>query len=118
MATHLRKEVIPFIHLMSVAVGRQVECVIREDNNQVLSAARKGYSPALRHLARTERVSLGFVHDVFHGPDRVRGLNIVREDSADQKADFFTKRLPRPQFVQWRDQLGLFPCAMLPDHGD
>ena len=62
LATSLKKEAIPFIIFIEAAFGRAVDLVCLEDNAQVLTAARKGYSPALRHVSRTETVSTGVVH--------------------------------------------------------
>ena len=103
------------VYLVNVATARPLKTLIREDNNQVLSAARKGCSPALRHLARTQRVSLGFVHEVLHGPDKVQGLELVREESVTQKADFFTKQLQNNNFLKGRDMLNLKNLVDLPE---
>ena len=54
---------------MEVSLGRLVCLRGLEDNTQFIAAIQRGYSPALRHLQRHCRLSLGFTHEVFF-PDR------------------------------------------------
>ena len=44
----------------------KVKMICKEDNSQAIIAAQKGYSPALRHLARHHRISLGFINETFY----------------------------------------------------
>ena len=106
LATSLKKEAIPFLIFIEAALGRQVELVCLEDNAQVLTAARKGYSPALRHVSRTERVSTGVVHEVFYENPLVKA-SLVKVSTDDQKADMFTKKLENAKFHIGKAFLGL-----------
>ena len=79
------------IDLFSQALGRPVGLLCLEDNTQCIAAVKKGYSPALRHLARTERITLGVAHEQFFGDNS----NFVLEyqESSKHKGDSFTKKL-------------------------
>ena len=75
--------------------------VVREDNSATILAIKKGYSPSLRHLPRTERVSLGSLHELFHEQDghdcRHGTIELVHHEGALHKADIFTKDMqPKP----------------------
>ena len=67
---------------------------------QALAAAKKGYSKRVRHLGRTQCVSLGFLHELVED----LGLE-VRMDYAsmlEQKADVFKKALQPAAFDKAR----------------
>ena len=57
-ATSLRAELIPLQQLLQLLLGRPVNAVIHEDNEACITAIRKGYSPTLRHILRTQRILL------------------------------------------------------------
>ena len=61
-----------------------------EDIAQVLVAAAKGYSPALRHVSRTERVSTTVVHEIFYGCPDI-SVKLIKVDTYLQKGDVLTK---------------------------
>ena len=63
LATALKAEVLPMMELLEHALGRPIRLRCLEDNTQCLQAAETGYSVALKHLPRTERISAGVVHD-------------------------------------------------------
>jgi hypothetical protein len=95
MATSLKSEALPMVDLFSQALGRDVGLLCLEDNTQCIAAVKKGYSAALRHLARTERIALGVAHEQFFADDS----NFVLEYQASElhKGDVFTKKLtPAP----------------------
>jgi hypothetical protein len=62
-----------------------------EDNTQCIAAVKKGYSPALRHLHRTERIALGVAHEQFFGVNS--NFVLEHQASALHKGDSFTKKL-------------------------
>ena len=53
------------LELLEQALCSSVRLRYLEDNTQCLQAAETGYSAALRHLPRTERISIGVVHELF-----------------------------------------------------
>ena len=107
MATGLKLEAVPLAILFSEALNRDVKVLCLEDNTQCISAVKAGYSPSLRHLPRTERISLGVVHEFF-----VEGANeyILRHQPSEfHKGDIFTKRLDPIKFEKAVPLLGLRP---------
>ena len=81
---------------MESALGRKVRLEVMEDNAQVMVAAAKGYSPALRHVSRTERVCTGVVHEVFYESDEI-SADLIKVETAKQKGGLFTKKIRRPE---------------------
>eukprot|EP00972_Heterocapsa_arctica_P007754 1129150-Heterocapsa_arctica.AAC.1 len=67
MATALKAEALPMVDLFSQARGRSVGLTCQGHNTQCIAAVRTGYSAALRHLARTERIALSVAHEQFFG---------------------------------------------------
>ena len=70
LATALKSEVLPMLELLEQALGRPVRLRCLEDNTQCPQAAETGYSAALRNLPRTERISIGVVHEIFSEKDQ------------------------------------------------
>ena len=48
---------------------KPIKLFLKEDNDACRIAVTKGYSPSLRALTRTQRVSLGFMHDLIADQD-------------------------------------------------
>ena len=90
LATALKSEVLPMPELLDAALGREVKLVCLEDNTQCIQAATTGYSAALRHLPRTERISVGVVHEIF---ERSPAYELKYQATAEHRGDMFTKRL-------------------------
>jgi hypothetical protein len=99
----LKREVIPLLHQMEVSLGRLVRLRGLEDNTQCIAAIQRGYSPALRHLQRHCRLSLGFTHEVFF-PDKTDPeapqyfSKLEYCDTNSQKGDWMTKESPPTKF--------------------
>ena len=112
----IKREVIPIQSLMEKLLGRPVEADLYEDNAACITSVTKGYSPAMRYIGRTQKVQLGFLHDVCHvesgvdGRGESRGRVVSSTDKEDkpitlkkvvtteQKADIFTKELDKIKF--------------------
>ena len=94
LATALKSEVLPMPELLEQALCRPVRLRCSEDNTQCLQAAGTG-SAALRHLPRTERISVGVVHETFSDKDR---HELVYQETSSHKGDMFTKRLDPSAF--------------------
>ena len=56
-------------------------------NTIAISAARVGYSPAFRHLPRTERISVGVLYEVFVERD---DCTLQCQASGEHKGDVFS----------------------------
>ena len=65
-----------------------------------MAAVKKGYSKRLRHWARTQRVSVGFIDELIED-----AVTVVL--SAEQKADIFTKALLAAPFSKARDAVNV-----------
>ena len=99
MSSGLRKEAIPILDFLELALERPVQLICKEDNSQAIIAAQKGYSPALRHLARHHRIALGFVNETFYPEQQTQTTpRIQYQVSADHKGDFMTKILNKEKF--------------------
>jgi hypothetical protein len=68
LATFLCNEALPLQHLWQCLLGRPVDLIVYEDNEACITIAKKGYSPLLRCLPRTQRCSLGVVHETLFEP--------------------------------------------------
>ena len=77
------------LELLEHALDRPLRLRCLEDNTQCIQAADTGYSAALR-LPRTERISIGVVHNSFSEKDR---HELVYQKTFSHKRDMFTKRL-------------------------
>ena len=47
-------------------LGRDVEMKVYEDNEGTISVIKNGYSPALKHLLKTQKCSIDLVHNIIH----------------------------------------------------
>ena len=65
LATSLKAEVLPMMELLEHALGRPIRLRCLEDNKQCLQAVDTGYSAALRHLLRTERISIEMFRELL-----------------------------------------------------
>ena len=74
-----------------------------EDNLSTIQIINKGRSPALRHLAKTHRVSLAWVAEVCASDTIV----LIHCPTDEQLADGFTKILERTKFDAFLAQLNI-----------
>jgi hypothetical protein len=93
-----------FEWLIQHTVGDDVPSVYCEDNQSAMAIIRRGYSPMLRHLSKTSRVSIGFLHEAF-ADDESRIL--VHVGTTQQAADMMTKSLAGPKLHSARELVGL-----------
>ena len=90
-----RADALPLQDLFALILNRPVKLVFHEDNTTTIGVVNKGYSPALRYLARTQRTAIGFLHEIFH----VHNKSIVGEivlqygETSTHKGDHFTKEV-------------------------
>ena len=102
----LRREAIPAQTLMEYLLGFRPRIRHHIDNQQAISAIKRGYSKKLRHLGRTQRVNFGFLNDILEDPEML--YEVVHRPSKEMKADLLTKALAGPQFILARDLIQLF----------
>ena len=81
LSSCLRTEVIPTQLLLQRILGRPIDSYIMEDNAATIVACERGYSPAMRFLKRTQRVSIGLIHDVLNQtPEEGEGRIILQKN--------------------------------------
>ncbi|MEM8648475.1 MAG: Ty1/Copia family ribonuclease HI, partial [Pseudomonadota bacterium] len=97
LAVSLRREALAMQDFLCQALGREVHMVVREDNTQCISAVERGMSAALRHLNRTQRISVSFLNEVLCGGHL--GCTIEYAESSTHKGDLFTKTLSPTAFA-------------------
>jgi hypothetical protein len=84
-------------------LNRPVASRLHEDNESAIKIIRSGYSTALRHIVKTQRVSIASLHEHFSDP-----LNtLVYCPTLEQRADFLTKPLDRIKLHCALDMIGL-----------
>ena len=101
LAQSLRKDALPLQMVISQLLGQPVPLVMFEDNSACIQSIVNGYSPNLRHLSRTLRISIGTLHElVTENPDAelYGSVEIRQVETTKQKADVFTKSLPMGPF--------------------
>jgi hypothetical protein len=104
LAKGLRESALPLCSLLDVVLKRNVHVFVNEDNTSTIQIVNKGKSPALRHLAKTHRISLGWVAEVCKG----ESITLQHCDTALQLADSFTKPLDRVKHQSALKQLNIF----------
>eukprot|EP00971_Amphidinium_carterae_P176385 3497255-Amphidinium_carterae.1 len=63
--TALRMVGLPATTFLSELMGKNVRIVLEEDNEATISIPKSGKNPTMRHLGRTHRVSVAWLHEVF-----------------------------------------------------
>ena len=116
LAQCLREEALSLQELIQAVLRRAVPLVVKEDNTACIQAVRKGYSPTLRHLKRTQRISLGELHEAFEeqGADDGSSGSVTLEhaETKTHKGDVFTKYMSPAAFREAVARLGVMPrCA-------
>ena len=98
--------------LVSRLLRMPIPTVIHEDNSSAILAIKKGYSLALRHLPRTQRICLGSLHEILcdpEGHDAEHGdVKLVHAETTTHKGDLFTKDMPHKAV---RDKVTLLRVA-------
>ncbi len=94
MAHALRTQTLPALDLWSPIIAMMVpnpkhRMKVRalEDNSAAIQIVASGMSPAMRHLGRTHRVNLAWVHEVIQQDD----ITLQYIETQHQAAELFTK---------------------------
>ena len=77
----------PALNLWDVLLEKQVQCIFHEDNSAMIQVCRTGRNPTMRHLGRTHRVDVHWLHERFQDP----AFLLYEEDIKGMRADIFTK---------------------------
>ena len=62
----MRMDGLPMVLLWETLLNRRIRILVLEDNIGTIQAIEKGYSPALRHLPKTQKTSLDFLNYLIH----------------------------------------------------
>ena len=90
LSAGLRKEAIPTIQLWETLLNRKMELKIYEDNQSAITTIDNGYSAELRHVLKTQNVSIDALH-TWITRDKIGEMEYIQTDK--QVADIFTKQL-------------------------
>ena len=101
----------PALRLMEL-LGKEPKFVYFDDNKAMISVARSGKNPTMRHLERSHGVAVTWMHDMFE-----RGyMCLAYEVTGRMAADIYTKAFSDPR--KWKHacaQIGLLKPEMLTD---
>ena len=102
------EDALPSMFLLdAILPSVSIPLVVLEDNQAVIQVVEKGFSVKLRHLPRTQRLSIAALSEIYS-----QGQHFLRYvESAKQLADILTKALERQKFVAARHAIGLQPYA-------
>ncbi len=102
----VRCEGIPALIIWELILGRKMRLVFEEDNQAAIVVMKTGYSAALRHMGRTHKVCLRWLHERVVEHDMEVNYCLTHE----QRADIFTKGFTEP--IKWAhaiDLIGIRP---------
>jgi hypothetical protein len=85
----IRAEGLPLLPLFDLVLARNCQLMVREDNEATIKMIRSGKFAAMRHVGRTHRVNLAWLHEVID--DEQVSMEYVATDQ--QAADIFTQTL-------------------------
>ena len=88
----LRTEGLPSVELWKVLLGRELRVVFHEDNQAMIAVCKSGRNPTMRHLGRTHKVDVAWLHERFESDD----FELRYTESEQMAADIFTKGFSDP----------------------
>ena len=94
---------------MQELLQHPVKAELMEDNAATIIAINRGYSLAMRHVKRTQRTSLGLVHDIIteDPPEGEGKIRLVKANTADHLGDALTKELEPRAFKDAMTAIGM-----------
>jgi hypothetical protein len=98
-------EGIPFKQVLEILWKRPVSTELMEDNSACVTILQTGYSPKLRAMSRTHRISIAALKEALDANHFI----IIPTPTKDQLADIFTKALNKIQFLEMRSRIGVAP---------
>ena len=101
----LREYLVPLQSLWSNMLSREVECVVKEDNEAAIKIFIAGYSLAMRHLERTHRYNLSQASEIL----RLPGFRLEYCNTKEQLGDLLTKVLDKTDLQRGLDLAGIRP---------
>ena len=99
------QECLPIKTILEEILKTTIETVVHEDNTATIQVIATGYSPKLRSMNRTHRISVAALSEAVE-----RNLIKVEHiESKQQLADLLTKALNKQVFLHLRNLVGLKP---------
>ena len=99
------QECLPIKTILEEILKTTIETVVHEDNTATIQVIAAGYSPKLRSMNRTHRISVAALSEAVE-----RNLIKVEHiESKQQLADLLTKALNKQVFLHLRNLVGLKP---------
>ena len=83
----VRAEGLPAVTLWEILLGRTLDLVLCEDNQLAARVIETGRNRTMRHIGRTHKADLAFLHERFARGD----IKIEITPALRQSADIFTK---------------------------
>ena len=117
------KEGIPLLDLLDSLFGKKHNLYFLEDNTAAIQVIEKGFSVAMRHLDRTQGLSLSALHDTFCESPQGDHISLKYCDTRFMRADIFTKRFAAgPDWKKALRAIGMHfelpsPELLFPDPG-
>ena len=110
----VRAEGLPSLDLWELVLDRRVQMTFEEDNQTAIRVIETGKSETMRHMGRTHKVDIAWLHERFlEGSFQPNYI-----DTAEQAADIFTKALPESK--KWEHACNniahVYPKAIWPDY--
>jgi len=84
---------LPALSLYDAILQRSAKLVVHEDNQAMIRIVETGKNIALRYLARTHRISIAWLHEVFQMDE----IELLYAASASMCADIYTKAFSDPR---------------------
>jgi hypothetical protein len=84
---------IPCLAMWNKVLEREMVCNFHEDNAAMIQVCKTGKSPTMRHLGRTHRVEVHWLHEMFSQPY----MRLLKEESLRMRADIFAKAFENPE---------------------
>eukprot|EP00969_Alexandrium_andersonii_P144670 6397519-Alexandrium_andersonii.AAC.1 len=78
---------LPSLTLWETLLGRKVGAYVREDNQACFQIANSGANPTMRHLERTRRCGVQWIHGRYVDGE----FEMYKIETDAQAADIFTK---------------------------
>ena len=101
----INTSVLPLIQIFEFIYGYAPEVTVEVDNNATIDAIHSGYSLRMRHLPRSQRVSIARLHELFN--DEELHMTLQRVDTEENTADVFTKAVDGTRLKKMTRNLSL-----------
>jgi len=111
----LRTIGVPALDLWELLLGKpgSVSMDMFEDNDACIRIFQTGKNPNMRHIGRTHRIAVAWMHERLSGPD----VRMFRADSELMAADIFTKPFPECKRAAFEADLLLINIRDSADQG-